>query len=153
MPVRIRPAEPSAAEIAALAKLRHDAFFVGSDRSLEQDRDELESFVRNQGYEIALVAEQGGRLAGTCLFVREEIDPLHDVSPWLAGLVVAPEFRGQGIGRLLVQAVEAHARTVGCERLHLYTSSAEGLYASLGWQVVERIGDGDELSVLMAKDL
>jgi len=153
MPVTIRPAEPSAGEIAALAKLRYDTFFAGGERTLEQDRDEIGNFIRNQGYEIAFVAEQDGRLAGTCLFVREEIDPQHDVSPWLAGLVVVPEFRGRGIATLLVGAIEVHARSLGCERLHLYTYGAEGLYASLGWQAIERFRDDHGLCVLMAKDL
>lgn len=153
MPVKIRRAEPSTDEIAALAKLRYDAFFAGDDRTLEQDRSEIETFIRNQGYEVALVAESDGRLAGTCLFVREEIDPQHDVSPWLAGLVVAPDFRGRGIGTRLVEAIEAHARSVGCETLHLYTSGAEGFYAALGWQVADRFEDGGEPSVLMTKRL
>jgi GNAT superfamily N-acetyltransferase len=153
VPVRIRSAKPAADELAAIAQLRYDAFFEGSDRSLEQDRGELETFVRDQGYEVALVAECDGRLAGTCLFVRDEIEPQHDVSPWLAGLVVAPEFRGRGVGSMLVQAIEAHARSAGCPVIHLYTYGAEGFYAALGWSVVERFQDCGEPAVLMSKDL
>ena len=153
MPVSIRLAKPTADELAAVAKLRYDAFFEGSDRSVEQDRSEIETFVRNQGYEVALVAESDGRLAGTCLFVRNEIDAQHDVSPWLAGLVVAPEFRGRGVGSKLVEAIEAHARSVACPVIHLYTPNAEGLYAALGWSVVERFRDCGAPMALMSKNL
>lgn len=64
-----------------------------------------------------------------------------------------PEFRGRGIATLLVGAIEVHARSLGCERLHLYTYGAEGLYASLDWQAIERFRDDHGLCVLMAKDL
>lgn len=153
MPVSMSLVEPAADELAAIAQLRYDAFFEGSDRSLEQDRSELETFVRNQGHEVALVAESDGRLAGACLFVRNEIEPQHDVSPWLAGLVVAPEFRGRGVGSMLVEAIEAHARSVDCPVIHLYTSGAEGFYAALGWSVVERFQDCGASAVLMSKNL
>jgi len=85
------------------------------------------------------VAEVGGRPVGSRLFVRREIDPLHDLTSWLAGLAVAGHCRGQGLGRALVKAIERHAVAVGCRKLHLYTEKAEPFYTSPGWVVVDRL--------------
>jgi GNAT superfamily N-acetyltransferase len=105
------------------------------------------------GYETALLAEVDGQPAGSCLFVREEIDPKHDLTPWLAALYVAPEFRKQGIATALVRAIEQHARNVGCRELHLYTITAEPLYAKLGWVTRERFEWHGEKFVLMMRSL
>ena len=131
------------------ARWRHDAFFKEDGFSLEYCLEQLTEFVARQDYEIALLAEVGGRPAGTCLFVRREIDPVHDLTPWLAGLYVAPEFRDRSIGRGLVAAIEGHARKVGCERLYLYTSGAEAYYARLGWRLSEHFPwDGEPFSLM-----
>ena len=119
---------------------------------MEYCLDQISEFVARQDYEIALLAEVGGRPAGTCLFVRHEIDPVHDLTPWLAGLYVAPEFRNRSIGRALVAAIEGHAREVGCERLYLYTSGAETYYAQLGWRVSERFPWDGAPFALMHRD-
>ena len=88
-----------------------------------------------------------------CLFVRNEIDPMHDLTPWLAALYVAPEFRKRGVGHALVRAIEGHARSVGTETLYLYTSEAEPFYARLGWKVRDRFTQNGEEMVLMAREV
>jgi len=42
---------------------------------------------------------------------------------------------------------------VGCGELHLYTITAEPLYAKLGWTVRERFDSNGEKFVLMARSL
>jgi GNAT superfamily N-acetyltransferase len=102
-----------------------------------------------RGCETALIAWEGDEPAGVCLLVAHELPPALDLSPWLASLYVVPQFRGRGIARALIGAIEEQARSHGIARLHLYTGEAEGLYAKCGWQVAERL-DG---SVLMTRDL
>ena len=55
----------------------------------------------------------------------------------VAKLIVHRRARGRGIGRALVEAIEAHARDAGFTLLTLDTvrgDSAEPLYAAAGWQ-------------------
>jgi predicted N-acetyltransferase YhbS len=139
-------------EAETVARLRASAFFAGSERTVEQDAAELTLLI-GDGYEIALVAELGGEAVGTVLLVRRELDLACDYSPWLAGLLVAPEHRGRGIGSRLVAEVEEHARSIGCEQLYLYTHGAEAFYSALGWTVAERFLQHGEQAVLMLRDL
>nr|WP_245432788.1 GNAT family N-acetyltransferase [Mesorhizobium loti] len=140
-------------DLAPLTALRHVAFFDDGKHTQQADVTALAKLIDGDSFEAGFVAEVDGELAGSCLFVREEIEPLHDVSPWLAGLVVAEPHRGRGLGSALVETVEKHARSVGCDELYLYTDAAEALYAKLGWAVAERmIADGQPL-VLMKREL
>lgn len=149
--IRRLKADERAFEI--VARWRYDAFFAEDDITFEESRDALRVWMGGLGYETALLAEMDGRPAGSCLFVREEIDPKHDLTPWLAALYVAPEFRGQSVASALVRAIEQHARDVGCAQLHLYTVTAEPLYAKLGWNVRERFDWHGEKLVLMTRAL
>jgi len=153
MSVRIRRLEPGSPEATLAARWRYDAFFADGGDSYEASRDALFAFLDNQGYEIALLAECDGTPAGMCLFVRDEIDPMHEVTPWLAALYVAPEFRGRAIGSALVRAIEDHARKTGAATLHLYTLEAEPFYARLGWITRDRFAWHGEPMVLMVRDL
>ena len=151
---QLRPGAPA---IGVCARWRHDAFFKNQGFSVEDCVRQLVEFVelaeREQAEEIALLADVGGTPAGTCLLARREIDPAHDLTPWLAGLFVAPAFRKQSIGSALVAAIEGHGRKAGCRRLHLYTNSAEAFYARLGWLVSERFHWHGAPFVLMHKAL
>lgn len=140
-------------QVDAVARLRCATFFADTARTVEDDTRDLQLLLRDDTFEIALVAEAGGAVVGTCLFVRNEIEPAHDVGPWLAGLVVDQPYRGCGIARRLVAAIEAHAARLGCETIYLYTDDAELLYAALGWEVVERFTQDDVRQVLMARGL
>ncbi len=152
-PATISRLQPGSPAVRVCARWRYDAFFREDGVSLESCLDQLVEFVARQDYEIALVAEVGGLAAGTCLFVRREIDPVHELTPWLAGLYVAPEFRNRFIARDLVAAIEDQARKVGCQRLHLYTSGAETYYAQLGWSLSEHFHWDGEPFALMHRDL
>ena len=155
MSLRIRRLEPDTPEAELAARWRYEAFFADGSDTFENSRAALLGFLKQQGYEIALLAECDGKPAGLCLFVRDEADPnpRPDLTPWLAALYVAPEFRKRGIGAALIKAIEDHARNVGTKTLYLYTSEAETFYAGLGWSVRDRFTQNGEANVLMAREL
>jgi GNAT superfamily N-acetyltransferase len=81
------------------------------------------------------------RPVGTAALIRTDLETRPDLTPWLAGLYVEPAFRGRGYATALIRRVEAFGQAASVPVLWLYTSTAEALYARLGW---ERAGTGDE---------
>src|SRR6516225_933952 len=144
--------EPSTPELAICARWRANAFSV-LQASFEQELRSMELFASDRGRGVALVAKADGESIGTCLLVESEIEPNHDVSPWLAGLFVAPEHRRKGAGAVLVRAIEDRARQRGFSRLYLYTTGAVGFYARLGWSVLDRTNWRGLDTALMVRDL
>ncbi|UVK47355.1 GNAT family N-acetyltransferase [Mesorhizobium sp. AR07] len=140
-------------DVAAVAQLRLATFFEGTGRTLEEDAAELRELLAGDGFEAALVARIDNVPAGTCLLVRHELEPAHDLTPWLAGLVVDAGHRGRGIATALVRATEAHAASLGVETLHLYTWGARDFYAALGWNMVEVFRQDSETMALMSRQL
>jgi len=147
----IRPMTESDVEV--VARLRVAAFFADSARTLDEDATGLRALLGGDGFETALVARIGDVPVGTCLLVRHELEPAHDLTPWLAGLVVDRDHRNKGIGRALVAAIEAHATSIGVERLYLYTWEARDFYARLGWVVVEPLEQDSHPMLLMSRQL
>ena len=129
--------EPRTPELAICARWRASAFSV-LKASFEQELRSLELFASDQSHGVALVAKADGEPVGTCLLVESEIEPDHDVSPWLAGLFVVPEYRGKGVGAASVRAIEDQARQRELSRVYLYTTHAVGFYKRLGWKVMDR---------------
>jgi predicted N-acetyltransferase YhbS len=144
---------PSSPEIATCAKWRVEAFGDVLERTVEAERRSLEVFTADQSRQAALVARSDGALAGICLLVQSELEPCHPVSPWLAGLYVAPEHRRQGVGRALVRGIEDQARRRGNPRLYLYTGGASRYYERLGWSIIDRIDWKGFPTALMAREL
>jgi GNAT superfamily N-acetyltransferase len=78
----------------------------------------------------------------------------------LKRMYVAPAARGTGLGRRLVDALEAQARSLGVRRLVLETgirqAAALALYRSTGFQPIPLYGEyclSPETSVCLGKDL
>ncbi len=84
------------------------------------------------------VAFQDGTLLGSAMLIAHDMDTHQELTPWLAGVIVAPDYRRRGIGSALVGKVIEGAATGGARRLYLYTPGAEQMYVRLGWSVVER---------------
>ncbi|MDI1281661.1 MAG: putative acetyltransferase [Brevundimonas sp.] len=78
------------------------------------------------------IAERDGAAVGCCALL-----PMADGGREVAKMTVAPEARGLGLARRLLEACEAQARTVGAHRLYLETSStlapARALYDRFGF--------------------
>jgi predicted N-acetyltransferase YhbS len=140
-------------DVEAVARLRLATFFAGTARTLDDDVAGLRGLLDGDGFEAAFVARDGGKPVGSCLLVRHEIDEAHDLTPWLAGLVVEPACRGLGIGEGLVRTVEAQAAAAGVDTLHLYTWEARRFYERLGWSAVETFMEEGEPMLLMRRAL
>lgn len=140
-------------DVEPIARPRLAAFFAGIGRTLAEDAAGLRELLGGDGFEAAFVARDQGLPIGSCLLVRDEIDPAHDLTPWLAGLIVDQDHRGRGIGTALVRAVEAHAASAGVRRLYLYTWQARRFYEALGWVEVQTFTQDGEPMALMSRAL
>jgi GNAT superfamily N-acetyltransferase len=150
----ILPLKACSPELEITARWRHEAFLKEDGLTVADSEAQLTKLTTEPtGPEAALIALVDGRLAGICLLVLHEIEPAHDLSPWLASLYVAPQFRGRGVAKSLVKAIEDHARGEGVARLHLYTLDAENFYRKCGWAVAQRLPSRSGELVLMTRDL
>jgi GNAT superfamily N-acetyltransferase len=90
--------------------------------------------------EAGWIAEVDGRRAGCVLCTASPDQP--DVGK-LRALIVEPEARGHGVGRLLVERCIAFAREAGYARLELWTTAnlaaAGRLYETFGFGVVREV--------------
>jgi GNAT superfamily N-acetyltransferase len=151
--IEISVVHPGSPDIAICAQWRVAEFAAVLGSSVEAEQATLEAFTAEQAYQIALITRRDGVPAGTCLLVPSEIDPIHTVTPWLAGLYVAPEHRRHGVGQALVRAIEAQARQRGHARLYLYTDDAISYYERLGWRVTDRVAWKGFDTALMLREL
>lgn len=104
----------------------------------------LEGYLREAGDPDAIplsrLALVDGVPAGTVNLVEDDDSKRPHLRPWLAALVVAPEFRNRGVGSALVRALKADAVRLGLTELYLGTPIPE-FYERLGATVIERDGD------------
>jgi GNAT superfamily N-acetyltransferase len=91
---------------------------------------------------------------GTASLVANDLPSRPDLTPWLASVLVRPQFRGRGYSAPLVRHVEG-AAAASATVLWLYTWSAEQVCARLGWERVglERDTDRNIEVVLMRRNL
>ena len=85
----------------------------------------------------AAIALDGGELVGMAALIRIDLMSRQDLTPWLAGLVVHPAYRGHGLGGRLADKVIESARHMGYPHVYLYTT-LEGYYEKLGWEFIGR---------------
>jgi len=122
-------------------------YVVGGFTTAEEAASLFEpTAVRKRGIMIAARDDQHSNLAGFVIVV-----PPDSPARRLAGdnegevhlLGVLPEYRGQGLGRMLVDAAIEKAHALGYSKLILWTqlsmSSAQRLYASAGFHHVGNI--------------
>jgi GNAT superfamily N-acetyltransferase len=130
-----------------------DAFWQPNGHPLEEVREIVGAATAEAGTPQCFVLFAGDVPCGTASFVSADLELRQDIGPWLAGVFVVPEARGQGCAARLIGAVEAAARAAGETALFLYTHDAQALYHKLGWQVLEETEDGRRPVTIMWRDL
>jgi GNAT superfamily N-acetyltransferase len=129
---------------------------MGNSQPLGVDvRERLVPALREHPTAVVLLAFDGERPVGiaTCFqglstFVARRLLNLHD-------LAVIPEYRGCGVGRLLLAAVEKKARELGCCKVTLEVlenNPARQIYEAAGF-IAPDYGNGAGRSLFLAKPL
>jgi len=90
--------------------------------------------------ELLLVGHADGRLVATAMGGWD------GHRGWLYQVAVAPDARGRGHGREIVEAVEVRLRALGCAKLNLQVlasnPAAVAFWRKLGYRVEERVSLG-----------
>jgi len=108
------------------------------DESVEDRAAKLRAWSGYRQVPTVFVATVENTLCGSAMLVAHDMDIRMQWTPWLAGVVVAPERRGRGIGASLAEHAATEANALGFPMLYLYTFSTEEYYARLGWERIER---------------
>jgi len=89
---------------------------------------------------ITLVASFENYPVGTATLLAHDVETEEwpNLSPWLAAVYVMPDYRRQGVGAALINAIVEKAASLGVGVLYLLTLGREEFYAGLGWQVLHR---------------
>jgi len=122
-----------------LARWHHDEWsYLNPQRSFDERVAEMREDLRGQVMPVTYIAEEEGELMGSASLLAGDMSTHTELTPWLASVYVAEQFRMQGLGSTLVRQVMQHAQAHGIRRLYLYTPDQEQLYARLGWRIFSR---------------
>lgn len=89
------------------------------------------------------------QLLGSSSIVANDLATRPQLSPWLANVYVHSSYRGQGMGRRLVQFAMQQAKAAGVKRLYLFTADQQAFYHSMGWQSFDHeIMEGTEQTIM-----
>jgi ribosomal protein S18 acetylase RimI-like enzyme len=126
--------------LSALPDLYESNFpgFQADVEFLGRKRAQIRSASRDPGQMILVAASESG-LAGFIWLAMEEEWGGGGLRGEVAAIYVHPAYRGQGVGRLLMEEGEALLKRYGCRKVHLMVTrtngSAVNLYERLGYQV------------------
>jgi GNAT superfamily N-acetyltransferase len=126
----VRPAEASDADdVARLAAALAMSFEFSADRF----RENYSSLLADEGA-CLLLAVNSGESIGYLLGFRHLTFYANGPVGWVEEIVVRDADRGQGIGRVLMDAFEQWAAAGGCLVIALATRRAAPFYRALGYE-------------------
>ncbi len=140
--VRIRAAEP--ADLDSLVSLLAALFSIEEDFVFDEPRQRrgLTLMLENERG-CVLVAEAEGRVVGMCSGQLLISTAEGGLSLLVEDVVVQEQWRGRGVGRLLIEAISGWAKANKVSRLQLLADRnnipARGFYRRLGWHTTELI--------------
>ena len=126
-------------DLAVLVDLLEALFSIEADFRPDPDRQRrgLARLLAEPARAGVLVAERGGAVIGMVTAQLVVSTAEGGASAWVEDMVVAEAERGRGIGRRLLEAIEAWAAARGASRLQLLAdrenAPALAFYARLGW--------------------
>lgn len=98
---------------------------------------------------LTVVAHENGELLGSASLIVHDMETRVELTPWLAGVFVAPEHRRRGLGAALVRRVMAEAGALNVPVLYLYTVHSGTFYTTLGWSLQEHTAYREQNVVIM----
>lgn len=126
-------------DLAALGQLLRQLFAIEADFDFDSEKVELAlKQLLNDERGCVLVARSGGDVIGMCTAQRVVSTAEGGYSAWIEDVVVDGSYRGQGIGKQLLDGIRVWAKDQGIVRLQLLADvenrSALAFYNHTGWQ-------------------
>ena len=123
-----------------LARWHHEEWATRTPHlSLEDRIARFEARASRNQIPTAFAAVLDSRVVGVACLVEHDMDTRKDLTPWLASVLVAPSYRGRGIGSALSERAVEEARALDVSRLFLFTFDKQSFYSRLGWSAVEQM--------------
>ena len=126
-------------EMATLSLTEWGDLFAAANIDREQFMAAMKQRTDANKIPLTLVAVADEQLLGYGSIKESEPGTRAGLTPWLAGMYVKQNLRGNGIGNTIVQALEQKARELGFAEIFLSTDKAEAFYHKMGWQTLEHI--------------
>ena len=139
--------------VDTLAEWHHAQWnYLDRGVTLEQRASALRRH-RTDGIPLTVVAFAGETVLGSASLIQHDMDTRMELSPWLASVYVAPEYRRQRVGGALVRRIECEATTLGHKTLYLFTPDMQRFYETLGWIALESTVYRGYPQIVMAQHL
>ena len=125
--------------IPTLARWHHDEWARMTPELTVNDRaNRFRSRARTGSVPTGFVAVVHHEVVGMACLVECDLESHAQLTPWLATVLVAPNYRSRGIGAALCQRVTQEARAFGFASAYLFTLDKQDLYRRLGWSSIEQ---------------
>lgn len=125
-----------------------------TDETAELRAAKFRTHLNHNTLPMAWVAHQGANVFGTAALRVHDLPDHENLTPWLGGVYVAPEFRNRGIGAALCSVAEQQAKAVfGIATLYLFTLDKQSWYKKLGWSMFEPCTWCSRAGDIMVKEL
>jgi|GEM_PF-160119 len=120
----------------------YNEFISGKIPDVSQQKIE-EAIEKRQSDVIPMtfIAKIGSCCIGTISLFKNDLHERTDLSPWLAALYVSKEWRGIGLGTLLIECIERITVKAGYNKLYLRTEEAAEYYSKLCWTQIDSLVD------------
>jgi N-acetylglutamate synthase-like GNAT family acetyltransferase len=113
----------------------HEWSSLNPGQTVDQRIESMQSYLSDDLVPSTFIAK-GTHLMGSAAIIENDMDTRPELTPWLASVFVAPEFRNRGVGSRLVEHVIEEARKTGIKELYLFTPDCVSFYERLGWRVL-----------------
>jgi GNAT superfamily N-acetyltransferase len=140
--------------IPTLAQWHHDEWQAITPHLTVADRIAgFRSRMRRLAVPTGFVALLDDVVVGMACLVAHDMDTRPELTPWLATVLVAADYRGRGIGSALSNRVVAEARVLAFPNLYLVTFDKTSFYERLGWNRLEQTEFLGRPATIMVHDL
>lgn len=121
---------------------------IAIEQPTDSDIDVIHAVLRETYWSPGIPRETVARAAANsiCVIARDDVGAVIGFArvvsdratfAWLCDVIVLPGKQGKGLGRRLVQTLQAHPDLQGLRRWLLGTKDAHGVYEPLGFTAIE----------------
>lgn len=114
---------------------------------------DLQTYANRDVLPVGLVAFHEGVPCGFAVLKSEPFPSHPQLFPWIGAAFVQPQLRRQGIGALLIEAMEREAMRFGFRKVYCATGTAASLLERRGWRVLTQVIHQDQPVAIYEKAL